>query len=183
MVAIAACDLSVDVEAVTVVIGRAAEPQRGFHSRPGRPARTVAHACSRHPSRLVHICLALSVLGLGRERCWQPNMQGLQLKPTVGALSSTRSSFRGVTAAFQRLSVAPQPVARQQLVVEGERRSGACHNKRRDTVSGSGGRKWPTMRGTSGQGRALPSTAARGSSHGSLHQAQDRHAPPSLFTA
>lgn len=47
-------------------------------------------------------------------------MQGLQLKPTVGAFSSSKSSFRGVTAAFQRLSIAQQPAARQQLVVEGE---------------------------------------------------------------
>lgn len=51
------------------------------------------------------------------------NMQALQLKPTVGALSSTKSSFRGVTAAFQRLSIAQQPAARQQLVVEGEQRA------------------------------------------------------------
>jgi hypothetical protein len=50
-------------------------------------------------------------------------MQALQLKPTVGALSSTKSSFRGFTAAFQRLSIAQQPAARQQLVVEGEQRA------------------------------------------------------------
>lgn len=46
-------------------------------------------------------------------------MAALQLKPSVGLLGSSKSTFRGITTAFKSLSISQNAVRPQPLLVQG----------------------------------------------------------------
>ena len=72
-------------------------------------------------------------------------MQAAQLKPGCRVFGSARSSFSGVTVAFQRLNISQQAAARSSLVVQGEWAPSAATGRCRSSGAAPGSACWRAL--------------------------------------